>query len=270
MARLGDIMKYDYGFIGAGNMGSALSKALKGPTVAVSNRTPEKAEALASAIGATATTNADIAANSRYIVLGVKPQMLPVLIDEIREDISPDAVLVTMAAGIKMSTLCEMVGREQSVIRIMPNTPVAAGAGNILVAKNSKVRSEDLETFISDFASAGELLEMDEDMIDAASVISGCGPAYSFMFFDALAKAGESLGLSYDMAKDLALSTVKGSAFFARKSDLSLDQLKVNVCSPGGSTIEGVKVFENENLDEIVTKALRAAYDRTLELSKGE
>lgn len=263
-------MKYDYGFIGAGNMGSALSKALHGPTVAISNRTLEKAEALASAISAVATTNSDIAANSRFVVLGVKPQMLPGLIDEIRDDISPDAVLVTMAAGIKMESLCEMVGREQGVIRIMPNTPVAVGAGVVLATKNLAARDEDFKQFLLDFDAAGEIIVIDEDKIDAASVISGCGPAYAFMFMDALKKAGEELGLDSDLTSKLAKATVKGSAILSQESDLSLEQLRINVCSPGGSTIEGVKVFEGENLDQIVTKALHAAYKRTLELSKGE
>ena len=267
MAKLGDSMKYDYGFIGAGNMGTALSKALNGKNVAVSNRTPKKAEKLAGEIGAIATTNVDIVRNSRFIILAVKPQTLTDLFSEIKDEVASDAILVTMAAGVKMETICSLLGRKSKVIRIMPNTPVAVGDGVILVSKNDLISESEANEFLSDFAAAGTLLELPEDLIDAASVISGCGPAYAFMFMDALSKAGEKLGLDPDLATKLAEATVKGSATLAELSPDTLETLRIKVCSPGGSTIEGVKVFEKENFYDITFDALKAAFDRTKELS---
>lgn len=260
-------MKYDYGFIGAGNMGSALSRALGGKIVAVSNRTPEKAEALAKEIGATATTNADLTQNSKYLMLGVKPQVLPTLIDEIREQLNLDVIFVTMAAGVKIATLSKYLGFDAKIIRIMPNTPVAIGEGVILASKNDNVSEDEFNTFISDFDNAGLVVPVDEALIDAGSVVMGCGPAYIYMYIDALAKAGESLGLSYDLASKLATATAIGSAKLASVSNETLESLRIKVCSPGGSTIEGVHVLEDQGLDNLVSDALSAAYKRTKELA---
>ena len=260
-------MKYDYGFIGAGNMGSALSRALGGKIVAVSNRTPEKAEALAKEIGATATTNADLTQNSKYLMLGVKPQVLPTLIDEIREQLNLDVIFVTMAAGVKIATLSKYLGFDAKIIRIMPNTPVAIGEGVILASKNDNVSEDEFNTFISDFDNAGLVVPVDEALIDAGSVVMGCGPAYIYMYIDALAKAGEGLGLSYDLASKLATATAIGSAKLASVSNETLESLRIKVCSPGGSTIEGVHVLEDQGLDNLVSDALSAAYKRTKELA---
>lgn len=259
-------MKYDYGFIGTGNMGGALSRAIKNKTIALSNRTPEKAEELAKVINATATTNEDVARNSQYLLLGVKPQVLPSLIDEIREFVNPDTILVTMAAGIKMASL-EKEFKNAKVIRIMPNTPVAIGEGVVLASKNANVSDDELGQFIDDFAEAGMIVPVNEELIDAGSVIMGCGPAYIYMYIDALAKAGESLGLDYDLAAKLAKATTIGAAKLSSVSDETLESLRIKVCSPGGSTIEGVHVLEDQNLDGLVLDALTAAYKRTKELA---
>ena len=261
-------MKYDYGFIGTGNMGGALSKALKNKTIALSNRTPKKAQELAKTINATATTNEDVARNSQYLMLGVKPQVLPSLIDEIREFVNPDTILVTMAAGVKITTIKELFNNPNAkVIRIMPNTPVAIGEGVVLASKNANVSDDEFNKFIDDFSDAGMIVPVDESLIDAGSVVMGCGPAYIYMYIDALAKAGESLGLDYDLAAKLAKATTIGSAKLSSVSDESLESLRIKVCSPGGSTIEGVHVLEDQNLDKLVLDALTAAYKRTKELA---
>ena len=265
MDRLGDLM-YKYGFIGAGNMGGALANALIDKSeLAVSNRTEEKGRALADKLGCKYTTNEDIAENAHFVVLAVKPQVLPDLMPTLKTALLRNScpVLVTMAAGVKSNTLSDTL----PVIRIMPNTPVSIGAGVILICRNDKVSDQDFETFINDFQGAGNIIKIDENLIDAASVISGCGPAYIYMFMDALARAGESLGLDYDTAADLAMATAKGSAALAQSSSDSLDELRIKVCSPGGSTIEGVKSFQSDDLDGVVKDALTAAYNRTIELS---
>jgi pyrroline-5-carboxylate reductase len=152
-------------------------------------------------------------------------------------------------------------------MRILIVGGVAAGAGVILAAHNDLVSGDEFEQFLSDFSEAGLLVPMNEEQIDAASVISGCGPAYYYMFMDAMAKAGEQLGLSYETAATLAEATARGSAILAEGSSASLKDLRIAVCSPGGSTIEGVRSFQKDDLDECVRRALKAAYDRTLELA---
>ena len=267
---------YRYGFIGAGNMGSALARALSPETnVGMSNRTPDKVKALTDELGFKMTTNEDIAENSENILLAVKPQTLPELCRSIEASLKRNSeknkrqpVIITMAAGVKIDTLCGMLGEKYPVIRIMPNTPVKIGKGVILAAKNDLVSENDFDSFISDFKNAGSIYGLEENMIDAGSVISGCGPAYIYMYIEALAKAGEKLGLSYELSAKLAMETTIGSGTLALKSDDSLEALRTAVCSKGGSTIEGVKKLQENNLDNMVYEALNAAFERTKELGK--
>ncbi len=266
---------YRYGFIGTGNMGAALARALdKGMAVALANRSAEKAKVLADELGFVATSNEEVAENSAFIMLGVKPQILPELCPTISCALKNNAeingrkpVVITMAAGVKMASLCGMLGDDYPVIRIMPNTPVAIGEGVILASKNELVTDEDFDSFISDFSGAGSVHKLPEDLIDAGTVVSGCGPAYIYMYIEALAKAGESLGLDYDMAVMLAQETARGAASLSIHSDRSLEDLRISVCSPGGSTIEGVKSFAESDLDGVVKTALDCAYRRNKELA---
>ncbi len=266
---------YRYGFIGTGNMGAALARSLdKNMSVALANRSADKAKALADELGFVSTSNDDVAQNSDFVMLGVKPQMLPELCPTISDSLKKNAdkngkkpVLITMAAGVKMATLCEMLGDEYPIIRIMPNTPVAIGEGVILASKNEFVADEEFDTFIADFSKAGSIHELPENLIDAGTVVSGCGPAYIYMYIEALAKAGESLGLDYETSVMLAKETAKGAASLSIQSERSLEDLRISVCSPGGSTIEGVKSFMASDLDGVVKTALDCAYRRNKELA---
>ena len=265
---------YKYGFIGAGNMTSALAaglvKKIPATDVVISNRTAVKAETLSERLGCVASTNEEVAKSSSYVVLGVKPQMLEEVLTPLQGTLKENGnpVLVTMAAGTKMATICQYAGGEYPVIRIMPNTPCSVGAGVILVVKNDLVTDAQLAEFVADFAEAGVIRVLNEEsLIDAGSVISGCGPAYIYMYIDAMAKAGVKLGLDYDTAAALAKATARGAALLSECSDASLEDLRIAVCSPGGSTIEGVKSFWESDLDGVVDKALTCAFCRTKELA---
>ncbi len=265
---------FKYGFIGAGNMAKALASGLvqkvSPDTVALSDPTPAKLKALTDTLSAHASTNETIAKSSNYVVLAVKPQVLPTVLPELQGPLSENdgPVLVTMAAGTKMATICNLLETEYPVIRIMPNTPCSIGAGVILVTRNSLVTDEQFHTFIYDFSACGKVVPVEEEkLIDSGSVISGCGPAYIYMYIEALAKAGEALGLPAETAAELAKATCRGSALLAEQSASSLEDLRIAVCSPGGSTIEGVKSLQNSDLNGVVKTALDAAYQRTLELA---
>lgn len=261
---------YKYGFLGAGNMNGALAMAMtRGLPAGVTGRTPERAALLSASLGLKLTDNLDIAANSKYILLGIKPQILPEVCEQISSSIK-DSIIITMAAGVKIQKLCELLGRELPVIRIMPNIPVSIGRGVILSCKNSLVSDEDLRTFMDDFKGAGSFIELEEELIDAASVISGCGPAYIYMYTEAMARAGESLGLPYELSRSLAAMTAVGAGELASSSHESLSELTKAVCSPGGSTVEGVYVLEEGDLKGLVSRALAAAYRRTKELSEAK
>lgn len=183
------------GFIGTGNMGGALARAAAkgGHTLLLANRTPAKAEALAKELGGTVCPNAEAAETAELLFLGVKPQGLPGLAGELapvlqaRKGNAP--VVVSMATAVTLRELDAMLGGGLPLIRIMPNTPAAVGAGTILYAAQN-VTDAQLNAFRAVLAQAGLLLPLPEAQIDAASAISGCGPAFCFQFADALALGG--------------------------------------------------------------------------------
>lgn len=258
-----------YGFIGCGNMGGALAaaaaKSVGGKAVYLADADLQKAQALAERIGATVTDAQTVAKECDYIVLGVKPQGMAALLADFpaREG----AVLVSMAAGLSTDTLSQMLGKKAPWIRIMPNTPVAVGEGRILYTVKDADRAAE-EGFLNLFKEAGRLYKLEEDLIDAGTALSGCGPAFVYLFIEALAEAGIEVGVPREIAVELAEGTVLGAAKLAVESGREPADLRNAVCSPGGSTIEGVKSLEADGLRAIVKQAINKSYKRTKELGK--
>ena len=267
-----------FGFIGTGHMGCMLAEAVgknfPPSEILLSNRTRAKAEALAQKLGCRAADNAAVAKEAEYLFLCVKPQTMPGLFSEIspilrgRVAANDRFILVTPAAGLTMAAIEKLCGVPVPVIRIMPNTPLAVGEGLILCAANERVTKEELSLFFSALQGTGRVDLTEESGIDAAGIITGCGPAYVFRFMEALAAAGEKLGVSPDKAKLYAGQTVLGAAKLALSSGDSLGSLCDAVCSPGGTTIEGVKALDRGGMTELVSAAVSASYRRTLELSR--
>ena len=265
-----------YGFIGTGNMGGALARAaaktVEVPdSIVLANRSPEKAAKLADEIGASVADNETIARECDYILLGVKPQMMGGMLARIapalRQRTTP-FVLLSMAAGLTMARIREMAGGDYPVIRIMPNTPASLGEGMILYTASSTVAAEEKAEFVQNMAAAGVLDELPEHLIDAGCAVSGCGPAFVDLFLEALADGGVACGLPRDKALLYAAQTVLGSAMLALKSGEHPGVLKDRVCSPGGSTIAGVRALEQHAFRAAVMGAVDAAYDKTVELGK--
>ena len=266
-----------FGFIGVGNMGGALARAVcrkvSPSDVMIADHSAEKAEAFAEETGALLSDNTSIAASCRYIFLGVKPQVLPSVLTELRPILKErkhgDFILVTMAAGISIATIEYTLDYALPIIRIMPNTPVSVEEGMILYTANEFITEEDFRIFTDALSFAGKLAKIKEKRIDAASVISGCGPAFMYMFLEAMTEAGYKLGLEREDARLYAEQTMLGAAKLAMSSEETLEELRIRVCSPGGSTIEGVKSFEKNELSDIVYQALEASFIRTKELGRG-
>ena len=266
-----------YGFIGCGNMGGAVARAVcKGAgagDVLLANRTPAKAQALAEELGCACGTNEEVASICDFIFLGVKPQMMADMLDELAPALEARAesrpfVLVTMAAGLSMQQIRMMAGSGYPIIRMMPNTPVALGDGMIQYC-SSNVTAEEEEAFCRLMAPAGRLDAVAEGMMDAASCVSGCGPAWVYQFIEALADGGVACGLPRAKAQEYAAQMVLGSAKLVLESGSHPGALKDAVCSPGGSTIQGVRVLEEKGLRGAVMDAVLAAYDKTKEMGKG-
>lgn len=262
-----------YGFIGVGNMGGALARAVcrtvEPDEVFLANRTPEKAETLAAELGCRVSGNSAIAESADFIFLGVKPQMMRGLLTQIGPILAVRKtrfILVTMAAGLTIAQIQQMAGGAYPVIRIMPNTPCSIGEGMTLYACGTEVGEEAEKTFLSDMAGAGRFIALPERLIDAGSAVSGCGPAYVDLFLEALADGGVACGLSRQEAMELAAQTVIGSALLQQKSGKHPSALKDAVCSPGGTTIQGVRVLEQGGFRAAAMGAVVAAYEKTLAL----
>ena len=265
-------MEKIYGFIGAGNMGSALARAaarrIDPARLLIANRTPAKAQTLAAELGAEAADNAAVADTADYIFLGVKPQMLPGLMAELAPALAARRtpfVLVSMAAGITIERLRDLAGAAYGVIRIMPNTPCSIGKGVILYTTEG-VDTSDLEAFLETMDGAGELVELAENLFDAGSAVSGCGPAFVDLFIEALADGGVACGLPRSAALKLAARTAEGAAALLLDTGKHPGELKDAVCSPGGTTIQGVRALENAGFRGALIEAVIAAWAKNKDL----
>lgn len=268
-------MNNTFGFIGTGNMGGALVKAavqrMDAANVYVANRTPQKAQALADAFGCAVADNLWIAENCGFIFLGVKPQMMEGLLAQLAPVLArrkDEFVLVSMAAGLTMQTLRRMAEGMYPVIRIMPNTPVAVGSGVIMYDATDNVSAEAKSRFCENLAAAGLLDPLPEKLMDAGSAVAGCGPAFAAMFLEALADGGVACGLPRTKALEYAAQMLLGTAQLALQTGQHPGQIKDAVCSPGGSTIQGVRALEQGGLRGAAMEAVIAAYRKTVELGK--
>ena len=263
------------GFLGCGNMGGALAKAalksVGAENIFVFDVDTKKVKTFAEETDVNISDAEYIVANCDYIFLGVKPQMLKTLFEKIApiiEERTTDFTLVSMAAGVSVASICEMAQLDCPVIRIMPNMPVAVGEGMILYTVNDFVSKEVLDDFLDSMKFAGVLDKIDEDKIDAASAVSGFGLAFVFMFCEALADGAVECGLARDKALLYAAQTLIGSATMLNVTGEHPGKLKDAVCSPAGSTIEGVKALEEGAFRADTMNAVKSAYNRTLELFK--
>ena len=263
--------KYSFGFIGCGNMGGALAtavaNAIGGERIAVNDFCLEKAKAFEK-YGCSVLSANELVKNCKFLVLGVKPQNMQETVQSLAESAKENQALcvITMAAGISTSAIKKYFGYDLPVIRIMPNTPAMLGQGMILYTLSS-VSQSDENDFLSAFAKAGVCDKIPEEKIDAASALSGCGPAFVYAFAEALADGAVECGVPRDQAAKYAAQTLKGAAEMLLEFGHPA-QLKDAVCSPGGTTIAGIHALENAGFRGAVMDAVTSAYKRTLELKK--
>lgn len=256
------------GFIGAGHMGSAIAKRIDSGKfegeLYISDMDKERVNALLSSCPhGVAKNNEEIARECDLIFFAVKPQVL----NEVRDSIKPflenratPFVICSMAAGVPTDRFNPF-----PVIRIMPNTPVEIGEG-VIAYTGCNVTEKNLSDFRELMQDAGHLFELDESLINAVCALSGCGPAYVYMFIAALAEKGAALGLPKETALQMVLGTVIGAAKMVDATRIDPITLKEHVCSPGGATIEGAKHLDENGFSALVSDALEKAYRRTLEL----
>lgn len=262
------------GFIGTGNMGGALASAAARSgevEVLLANRTKAKAEALAERIGAVVSSNEIIAREADHIFLGVKPQMMAGMLEGIAHALKArrsEPLLISMAAGLTIQRIRELAGGDYPVIRIMPNMPAAVGEGVIFYACSENCEKAQLEAFLRYMAPAGKLFPLEEKLQDAGSAVAGCGPAFAAMFLEAMADGGVACGLPRASAIQYAAQMMLGTAKMVLETGQHPGVLKDSVCSPAGSTIQGVRTLEERGMRAAVLDAVTVAYEKNVELKK--
>lgn len=260
-------------FIGGGNMGRAmlsaiLNEGLATPqNIAVSDKNKECLKQLKQDFDVYITEdNLEAASRSDIIVLAVKPQKLDDVMAGISGQLNPRQLVLSIIAGKSIATLKQGL-EHKAIIRAMPNTPAQIGMGMTVWTATEEVNEEQKASVGSVLKAMGkELYVTDEQYIDMATAISGSGPAYVFLFMESLINAAVDMGLPPDAARQLVLQTVAGSVKYAAESDNGLAQLREMVTSPGGTTAEALKVFENGKFPELVKQAVAAAYKRAKQL----
>ena len=255
-------------FIGCGNMGGALARAaakkMPAQDILLCNRSPEKAEKLAEELGAKTVNAREAAGKADILFLGVKPQQLDALLDEIGcvlKERSAQPIIVSMMAGKPLSLLKELFPKAP-VVRIMPNIPVSIGAGVTLLCAEEAVTETQKEQIRTLLGPAGEVVELNEHLFDAAGGVTGCGPAFIAMFAEALSDGAVACGLPRAKALKLAEITLKGTAEYLLKTGEHPGALKDKVCSPAGSTIQGVRKLEEYAFRSAVAEAVIATYEK--------
>ena len=257
------------GFIGMGNMGSAilnwLLKAYEPQDLIFTAAHTDKMEAVTKATGVPhASSNAACADSCKYLILAVKPQYFDAVFDEIREVLKEDRIVISLAPGQTISGLKERLGDEIRVVRAMPNTPAMLGAGMTGVAFGEDSFTEEEKAEICRiFESCGRVEMVEERQMEAVGCVSGCSPAFVYMFIEALADGGVKYGLPRKTAYEMAAQTVLGSAKMVLETGKHPGQLKDEVCSPGGTTIAGVSALEEWGLRNSVIKAADACFEKS-------
>lgn len=267
-----DIMKI--AFIGGGNMGEAmlaaiLKKGLSHPqAISVSDISTVRRDLLRQRYGVHVTDSNLLAIKDKEaIVLAIKPQHLSEVLTELKGKLKPSQLVLSIIAGAKMNTLRTGLAHN-SVVRAMPNTPAQIGQGITVWTAGGEASKKQQEWASSILGAMGkEIYADDERYLDMATAISGSGPAYVFLFMESLTQAAVSIGMPQDMAQELVLQTVLGSAGFAQKSAKEFAELRKMVTSPGGTTAEAIKIFEEGHLNKLVQQAVAAAYTKAKKLA---
>ena len=268
--------KVSIAVLGAGKMGGILLQAFLKENLFAADKIhatvghAERALALSTQWGVdVSTNNAEAARKADLILIGVKPFQVPDLIAEIKPALTPAKLLVSFAASVKTRAIEEAAGMEIAVVRAMPNTPSALGAGAAALCRGRFVKDEQMALAERLFATVGRTVLVDEKHMDAVTGLSGSGPAYLYIIIEALAEAGVKVGLPRDIATQLAAQTAYGAAKMVLETGYHPALLKDAVTTPAGCTIDGILELEEGGLRVTLIKAVMRATERARQLAAG-
>jgi pyrroline-5-carboxylate reductase len=258
------------GFIGSGNMAKAILGGLLSSGVAASESIMASAltEATIKDIHkefniSTTRDNKLVADSSDYLFLAVKPDQYSGVIEEVKNHLRENAIVITIAAGVTLRSLGEQLGEKVKIVRTMPNTPSLVGEGMSALCPNDKVTEQEMAEVMELFRSFGQAEILDEYLMDAVPAVSGSSPAYAFMFIEALADGAVKQGIPRDKAYKMAAQALLGAAKMVLETGSHPGELKDAVCSPGGATIEAVSTLERTGFRASVLAAMESCYKKS-------
>ncbi|MGG2015193.1 pyrroline-5-carboxylate reductase [Bacillus sp. S10(2024)] len=267
-------MNKQIGFIGCGNMGIAMIGGMINKNIVSSDNI------ICSDISAihlknasekyditTTTDNNEVANNADILILSIKPDLYSSVINQIKEQIKNDVIVVTIAAGKSIKSTENTFGRKLKVVRAMPNTPALVGEGMSALCANEMVTEKDLEDILNIFSSFGQTEIVNEKLMDVVTSVSGSSPAYVYMFIEAMADAAVLDGMPRAQAYKFAAQAVLGSAKMVLETGIHPGTLKDMVCSPGGTTIEAVATLEEKGLRTAIISAMKRCTQKSVEMS---
>lgn len=263
------------GFIGAGNMATALIKGLiqsgvyKTDQLVASDKDEEALKSISSEFGLKCfSSNRELVRECSIVVISVKPQNMKDVLNAVKGEIRDDHLIISIAAGIPLSMIRDILMRDLPLIRVMPNTPALVQKGASALAGNELAGSGHMEMAKTIFDAVGETVKVEESMMDAVTALSGSGPGYVFRMMECMVDAGVSAGLERNTSLHLVVQTFLGAAYLAKESEDSLGRLREKVTSPGGTTAEGLAIFDTMGLEGMIVQAVKAACRRSVELGQ--
>jgi pyrroline-5-carboxylate reductase len=266
------LLSFKAGVIGAGIMGEALIAAIikagyASKEIAISDKRVERVLELEKKYGCKPVDTVEMTTSTKNILLVVKPQDMDGLLTEIGKKISTEQRVISFAAGKKTSGIENFLNEGVPVLRVMPNTPMSVGVGASAISKGKYATDEDVKAVQELLKASGKTIVVDESLQDAVTATSGSGPAYFFRFVEAMIAGAQDLGLSESDAQTLVIQTITGAAAMLNQEGADPGVLRQNVTSPNGTTHAALQVFEGGDLEGLVKRAMKAARDRSQELS---
>ncbi|KOR77586.1 MULTISPECIES: pyrroline-5-carboxylate reductase [Peribacillus] len=268
-------MNKKIGFIGCGKMGEAMlegmlhAEVISPEGIMVSTASAETKTKITTKYNVKGTLdNKEVAGFADFLFLGIQPAMHKQVLEEVKNHVKEDAVIITMAAGITVSLVENSFEKRVKVVRTMPNTPSLVGEGMTAMCINDEITDADIENVTALLNSFGKTEILHEDLMDAVPAISGSSPAYVYMFIEALADGGVRDGIPRKQAYRMAAQAVMGAAKMVLETERHPAALKDDVCTPGGSTISAVAALEENQLRSSILQAMKACTDKTKGFSK--
>jgi len=263
---------YQVGVIGAGNMAEALlrgalsANVIDHKSVVASDPLLPRRQLFTRELGITCVDDNCTPGACPHVALAVKPQVMPAVLDSISEVVRPDAVVVTIAAGVRTQFISDKLAGKGRIVRVMPNTPMLVGSGISALAGGPRASEAELVWTQKLFAACGKTVRVDEAMMDAVTALSGSGPAYFFYLIEAMIAAALAEGMDEDTATELAVQTFVGAAKLLTDTNQAPRVLRAKVTSPGGTTQAAIESLDADGADQAIIRAVRAAAKRSKEL----